>query len=236
MEKRNLPQPEPCSHNQQIVYYQEDEIDLYELFLTLKKRWKTVIAVLTVFIIAAVIYVVISRPIYKTDFLVKLPSISSGDRDIILSSPEETKAMVNNLNDLIKEKRYKKVSKLLDIPGKTVLNLNSISASSIKKNNRVVKITLEVYQPAEIPLLTEKLVDYMNNNRFVKERMRLKKEEITYSLKELKEKITEIQNIKDIILKKLEKGQIKNLGFNPLEMDEKIIGLKNRINTLENQL
>jgi len=234
MEKDSLPQR--AEKNQPVIYYQEDEIDLYELFLILKRRWKIILLITGLFIIAGILYILLAKPIYTTSFIVKLPSIPAGNKEIILSSPEETKLIIDNLTDLIREKRYKKISKLLDIPDKTIMYISSVKANSVKKNERIIKITLDVYDPSYITPLTEKLINYMNNNKFVKERMALKKEEILYSLNELNQKISEIQSIKDEILRKLKRGDITDLGFNPLDMDEKIIKLKNTITSLKNQL
>ncbi len=46
---------------------EDDEIDLYELWLILKKRFKTVIATVAIFTILGILYIVITPPIYKTE-------------------------------------------------------------------------------------------------------------------------------------------------------------------------
>ena len=54
-----------------IVYCQEDEIDLYELFLILKKRWK-IIVISTVFIFfIGLVYILLSTPLYKVEANIK---------------------------------------------------------------------------------------------------------------------------------------------------------------------
>ncbi len=50
---------------QEYVYFEEDEIDLYELWLTLKKRWKVVIGTFLIFTVAAVVIAFIMTPVYR---------------------------------------------------------------------------------------------------------------------------------------------------------------------------
>ena len=49
------------------VYYEDDEIDLYELWLVLKKRKKTVLLFTAVFTIVSVLYCLLASPVYKTE-------------------------------------------------------------------------------------------------------------------------------------------------------------------------
>ncbi len=50
---------------QEYVYLEEDEIDLYELWLTLKKRWKVVIGTFLIFTITAIVIAFVMTPIYR---------------------------------------------------------------------------------------------------------------------------------------------------------------------------
>ena len=50
---------------QEYVYFEEDEIDLYELWLTLKKRWKVVIGTFLIFTVAAVVIAFVMTPVYR---------------------------------------------------------------------------------------------------------------------------------------------------------------------------
>ena len=50
---------------QEYIYFEEDEIDLYELWLTLKKRWKVVIGTFLIFTVAAAVITFVMTPVYR---------------------------------------------------------------------------------------------------------------------------------------------------------------------------
>ncbi len=58
MEERQFNQP-PC--------YEDDEIDLYELWLVLKKRKKIVLSITFIFTLLAVLYCFLASPVYRTE-------------------------------------------------------------------------------------------------------------------------------------------------------------------------
>ena len=78
MEERNFNQP-PC--------YEDDEIDLYELWLVLKKRKKTVFFITFLFTVLAIIYCFLSSPVYRTETSIyPLGGGKSGGLSSLLSS------------------------------------------------------------------------------------------------------------------------------------------------------
>ncbi|WP_457679901.1 Wzz/FepE/Etk N-terminal domain-containing protein [Thermovibrio sp.] len=66
--------------------YQEDEIDLYELWLTLKKRKLTVIITTVIFFIIAAAYAFLAKPVYKTDTVLVPLGGKEGSFSSLLSS------------------------------------------------------------------------------------------------------------------------------------------------------
>ncbi|MEO2069362.1 MAG: Wzz/FepE/Etk N-terminal domain-containing protein [Desulfurobacteriaceae bacterium] len=69
------------------LYYEEDEIDLYELWLTLKRRKKTIFGVTGLFTIIAVILCFILPTTYKTETtLIPIGGKSTGGLSSLLSS------------------------------------------------------------------------------------------------------------------------------------------------------
>lgn len=71
-----------------IYCYDDDEIDLYELWLTLKKRKKTVLLTTLFFIIISVAYALLATPVYRTEStLVPLGESSTGMSSLLASLP-----------------------------------------------------------------------------------------------------------------------------------------------------
>ncbi len=66
-----MEEKKPVKKDQEIVYYQEDEIDLYELWLTLKKRWKVVLGTALLFVFIGIAYIFISTPLYQVKVYLK---------------------------------------------------------------------------------------------------------------------------------------------------------------------
>jgi len=237
MDRNDLPQPNQTENKPMPVYYREYEIDFVKIIKALIKNWKPALAVFSLFVAAGIVYLLLAKPVYTTDFLVKLPSVPSyGGKEITLATPQETEMLVKNLQELIDEERYDKLAKLLNVSEETALTVHSILPKVLKNNPSVIKIVLEVYEPEKIPLLTDRLVDYLNSNRFVQERISLKKKEILSLLAEMESRLEEIKKIKNQVLEKIERGEIKNLGFNPVEMSQNIINLQKQITALNNQL
>ncbi|ACO04553.1 MAG TPA: hypothetical protein DEP48_09475 [Persephonella sp.] len=229
MEKdKNIQKLESKDLSEKVVYYEEDEIDLYELWLTLKKRYKLVLSVTVFFILLSAVYLFLTKPVYRAEFIVKLPQG--------LTSPQETKNIIDNLENLRKEKRYMELSNLLGISQEKIMDIDSFSASEIRKNKNLIKVILDVYDPNIISKLSVSILEHLNNNRFVKERIEIRKETLRFSIEETNEKIKEIESIKDRILNDLKNGRIKDLGFNPVDMDRTVLSLKEKVKNLENQL
>ena len=72
---------------QQYIYYEEDEIDLYELWLTLKRRKKIIFGITGLFTVIAIVLCFILPPTYKTETtLMPLGGKSTGGLSSLLSS------------------------------------------------------------------------------------------------------------------------------------------------------
>lgn len=93
-------------------FCEEDEIDLYELWLTIKKRWKTVAVTTFIFFIFAVFYIISARPVYKSEFVINIPKkvdIIQGNDGLLFKSNnvlsfDEIRLYLNKITNLIKNK------------------------------------------------------------------------------------------------------------------------------------
>jgi len=87
MEKERLPEKR---EKEEVIYYQEDEIDLYELWLTLKKRWKVVLSTTALFVLASVVYILVAKPVYEVKAYIQTAYLG-GEIGI---KPEKVKAEI----------------------------------------------------------------------------------------------------------------------------------------------
>ncbi len=220
-----MEEKKPVKKEQEIVYYQEDEIDLYELWLTLRKRWKVIAFTSILFVFTTVVYIFIAKPVYTSSFFVRIPV-----------SVEETSSIISDLSANIQDKNYKKLKYLLKLPEDNIKNIVSITPSKIKRKQGLIKVEIEVYKPSIIPDISKSLVSYLNSNRYVKRKIETEKKKLLIFIKESKNKLQEMKKTKMLIYKELREGNIKTLGFNPLELDTKILNIQKEIAELEIRL
>ncbi|WP_457643030.1 Wzz/FepE/Etk N-terminal domain-containing protein [Persephonella sp.] len=224
MEERKLPEK---AKEERVVYYEEDEIDLYELWLVLKKRWKVIILSTSVLLFSAVAYIFTSKPIYESAFIVKVPAPFVSNQDTINS--------LEAVKTFLEEKRLKELSNILETNERILKELFSLSANPIKKEKNRIKISIAVYSPEVITYLSKSILNYLNKNKYLKNRLEIEKSTILQTIKNIKSEIKDTENLKQAIIAKI-KSNNYNIGFNPLEIDESIIQLKEKLHTLDAKL
>ncbi|SNZ06133.1 Chain length determinant protein [Persephonella hydrogeniphila] len=134
----------PKEREEQIVYYQEDEIDLYELWLTLKKRWKVIIATTFFFILVATIYILISPNLYKVEAYISPARIENKPafNSVNLVNELKAKYQVDNSNfkrnELEKSKAYIDAVSLADRKNK--VPIIKVEAIGFKNEYAISKI------------------------------------------------------------------------------------------------
>ncbi|WP_456401543.1 Wzz/FepE/Etk N-terminal domain-containing protein [Persephonella sp.] len=214
--------------SEKVFYYEEDELDLYEILSVFSKYKYLIFISVVLFLIIGFGYLFLAKPVYRTETVIKIPS------DLV--SKNESVGLIKNIDNLLNEKRFTEVSDLLGISVDTSEKLKSISGSGLKSDKELIKINIYVYDPSVINLVSKGILRYLNSNNFVKERIDLKKEELIFLLKETNLRLKEIESIRSSIIEKLKNGELSNLGFNPTEIDSVILNLKGRKINLENQI
>ena len=232
--------PEKLKEAEVCVYpyaYEDDEIDLYGLLLVLKRRWKTIVFSTFILVAVAVVYIFITKPVYKSDFVLKLPvRITESLAEVPEITPYEVKEYINPINQFLKGKKYAKAAKFLNLPEKDVRKLVDINVNTIRGNNKIVKIELETYEPLNIPIYTEKIYQYLQNNPSLREKLQLERKTIQENIKTISSKLKELKKLRDFLLSKLRSGRLNIVGFNPADLDKQILQLKLQLNNLKTQL
>ncbi|WP_029520482.1 Wzz/FepE/Etk N-terminal domain-containing protein [Persephonella sp. IF05-L8] len=115
-----------------LVYYQEDEIDLYELFLILKKRWKIIIISIVAILFIGLAYIFLSTPLYKIEANVKNIYINGAPANDI-----------SRIIALIKAKYYKEGTDRKNFFEENGFYLNDVNIHTVKRDKTdVFKITV----------------------------------------------------------------------------------------------
>ncbi len=209
--------------------YYEDEIDLYELWLRLKKRWRVVLATVVVFLTASVTYLFVTKPVYRASFLIKVPEIIT---------PVEASEYVKSIKRMLKEKRYEEVARLLNVNEDVILSIHELSARELRKSKDVIEVTLEVYDPAVISDLSKAIVNYLNSNQLIAERIELKRRELSEKINIIDKRIKALKETKKLVDRLIKQGG--EVYFNPAEIDKTIqsfesqlVSLKAKLNSLK---
>ncbi|WP_457624675.1 Wzz/FepE/Etk N-terminal domain-containing protein [Persephonella sp.] len=187
MEKQSLLQSK--NNKEEIIYYQEDEIDLYELWLTLKRRWKVIAAVILVFVGLGILYIVLSTPLYRTQLFIKNQEVGGTSNINIAEVIGILKAKYNDNKE--KKNIY------LDRYGAFV---DKVSQASLRNKEKINLIKIEILG------LSKENNKKIGNDilKFLQQNYSLRLEHYRKSIeKKILEKKTQIKDIKSIKIPQL---------------------------------
>lgn len=206
----------------------EEEIDLYELWLRLKKRWKVILSAVLVCLGLSAVYILITEPVYESSFIVRTYVIT----------PKETLRYMDHLENYLKRGKHEDLAELLDIEKDTSAKIVGISAREVRGSNNIVEVNLRVATPEILPLIAQRLVSYLNRNPYVLERLSLRKRELILRQESLERRIKALVETREIIKKLIKQGEA--IYFNPAEIDrvieefrEELINVKNELTLLK---
>lgn len=202
-------------------YLPEDEIDLYELWLILKKRKYIIFLVTILFFCVALIYIFFSSsPVYQINFSVKSQ----------FATPFILKQQIDHLNLLIKEKRTEDLKYLPGLSENDLEALITIDAKIPRKAQNILSINVKAKDREALNLYKEAILDFLRESPYIKEQENIKKEKLKKTIIFLKQEIQNLDKLRSLAITK------KALDVNPLEIEKNIIELKNRLIALEVEL
>jgi len=202
-------------------YLPEDEIDLYELWLVLKKRKYIIFLVTILFFCVALIYIFFSSsPVYQINFSVKSQ----------FATPFILKQQIDHLNLLIKEKRTEDLKYLPGLSENDLEALITIDAKIPRKAQNILSINMKAKDREALNLYKEAILDFLRESPYIKEQENIKKEKLKKTIIFLKQEIQNLDKLRSLAITK------KALDVNPLEIEKNIIELKNRLIALEVEL
>jgi hypothetical protein len=186
---------------------EEDELDLYEIWMTLCKRKKWILYSLAFFIALGIFYLILAKPKYKATAVYEVGEIN-------LPTMAVTQA-VENLNIALKNKNYKLVANSLGVSYTSAKQIISLDIQTEKgKAVHSLKISTAVSNKTLIPLLGIKFEEYLNTIPAVKNAIEQKKLYLETKILTDEEQIRELERLKEELLKRFSTAkdiQVKNL-------------------------
>jgi len=208
-----------------------DEINLYDFYLILKKRFRFILIIFLVSITATAVVDYFKKPVYRSSFIVRAYSVR--DNTPILTFAEVDK-LISELDDLRKEKKFVQLSGKLGANLETVKNIDKLSVETVRDSKDLIEVIIDSSDRELATNLKSVLLQYLNQNQFVAERVTILKKNNLYLKEEIEKKMREMESFRNIIFTKIKNERINYLGFNPLQIDEQIINLKQKVVELEN--
>jgi capsular polysaccharide biosynthesis protein len=140
--------------------YQDDEIDLYDLWLVLKKRKITILFIILVSLGIAIAYAVLAPKVYRVSNALVLNQVQHKD-EIELIKRGEIVAAVADL-DMLLNLNKEKVAHLLSMQVKDLNGIGNIKASE-GKGSSVVLVDIEAFNSSAGIALMEALPGYIQS-------------------------------------------------------------------------
>lgn len=218
----------------------EDEIDLKELIVKIIKNFKYVILITSLFVVAALFYVFLAKPVYESKALVEIGYIKRDGKNEYIDNPER---LINELNTLFVEKnKYenKKVENYIFQVKRSNKNSNFIEITAHgtdpEKASKEIQKVLSYIQKKHSEVLDEYVenikfqLDSLDNEIYLLKNDRIVKiDQEMFTLKNTKVKAIEdnITTLKNIATKEIEEKieTLKNVRVK--EVEESINALKN---------
>ena len=256
-----MEEKKPVKKEQEIIYYQEDEIDLYELWLTLKKRWKIVVGTAFLFIFIGTAYIFVSTPLYQVKVYLKnmyiggQPVENTGKVANFIESKLETKdKQFVEKKAHLQSVKVKKIDKeeFSDIIVLTIIGLSNKNAFQYAKD--IITSLQKNYSPFMDKYIkqTNNKIEQLRDRAYLLENYRIKElerkksfllnEEIKYLKQKRKFYQNKVKKLEELIKNYTDsmsnyETAIKNLSKsmnNPNLSDSSLLILSNQIAQYEN--
>lgn len=223
----------------------DDGMDIFDLYLIIRKRLGLIFVLTAVSVFAAAIIGFSTAPVYKGSILIRVPSFevmqASGaafvpQPSVPVISIAETERLIRGLDELRKEGRFEELSSKLNLPEERVRKLVSLKAMAIKGNDAIVEATVEVLDSTLVRDFKDALFGYLNGNRYVAERIALRRDELTLYAAEIAFGVSDMGALKKAITHHAKRGGLNSVGFNPLEMEKEYLALTTKLRNVENEI
>ena len=131
------------------VAISEDEIDLKELFRTLKKNKNIIILITLVITFLAIIYVFIKKPIYEVKSVVRIGYISESKPVENFSVLETKLRVIYNVDEITKKMNFE--------------NGEVTNITAVKKADSFLEISTQAYSNEKAEIKNKEVIEFLQN-------------------------------------------------------------------------
>jgi len=190
-------------------YNDNDEINLYDLWKVIAKRKKLIIGLFIVIVVSTAI----------GSFL--MPDIYRGKAVLFIIPSEEitAKEIIDLIGKVDREKR-------LSIVPKSYPNVKDLKFNNIKDSNNKILVTIDAKKIDDIPRALSEVIDYLNNMDIIKSKISRSKAIALKQIEELSDLIKTSPDLLSTSDKLFKAGKLSTMGFNPIDINKKVIEAK----------
>jgi capsular polysaccharide biosynthesis protein len=224
-------------HND-ISQIEDDEISLYDIFLVLKRRAILILSIFLITLLAAGTISFVMTPVYRSSFIIKGPVTSySNYPQAFVISPEESGKLIKALDKAVADKRITELSNFLKISANNANKIVSFEAIlPVDDTKNYIETVINIEDPTLIVSIKDGIMGYLNQNKYVSERINLTRKSLMRRKKAMQAKINEIDDFKNILTEQIKSGKRNNLGFNPMLMESDVMNLRQELNDIEDRI
>lgn len=194
---------------EQQIEESSDKIDLYDLWKIIAKR--------KIFIIGLFLAVVVSTAIISS----LMPKIYRGEAVLNVLQYEAIPA--KEIVDMIGTVDREKIARILPTTYSSVTN---IKLKAMKESKDKIVVIIEAKKIDDIPKALSEFVDNINNFDVVKLNINEEKEKLLKKSTELSDLVQSSSDLSDTYHKLLKAGKLLPMGFNPIDLNKRIVDIK----------
>jgi uncharacterized protein involved in exopolysaccharide biosynthesis len=193
---------------QQIKEY-SDEINLYDLWKIIAKRKRLIIGLFLVVVISTAIISLFIPKIYRGEAVLNVFPYET-------TPPKEITDIIGNIE---REKRA------IIVP-KTNSSVTDIKLKAMKDSKDKIVVIIDSKNLDSVPQALLEIVNYINNIDIVKVTVKEEKEKLSKKLAELSDVVQSSADLSKTYQKLLKEGRLQSIGFNPMDLNKKIVDIK----------
>ena len=201
--------------------HRDDIMNFYNLWKVLAKRKMIIIAIFLISVLGAAIFCYTRPPIYRLETYAKLSLMSKElmQKDLMRKETPTAKDLASMIGKIDREKKAIIFSKSAD-------EITEAKIDDMKGTTDKFKITIESHNRENLPAALQELIEYIENIREIKNDYEKIISEIDEKINNVNEAVIKNDfHIKEIE-KRLNSSKLLPVGFDPVEINNKIVDLK----------